>query len=297
MQKRTQTADTDGFAAPGTGSSTWQRDPFVCVIDESERRLQSQLSQVIEAQIIPRLLLSSRAGAVQPTVDVAPSCDPAVLAEQVPKFAEVIVDPDTTLASAYFRDLLAQGYSAEGLFTELLAPTARRLGTLWEEDIADFSEVTYGLSRLHQLIREFSPAFGQYDVTLPSAKRALIMPFPGETHAFGAAIVEAIFRKEGWLVWGGPPGSIDDVLDLVRTEWFDVIGFSISKEGFVPGLAELIQAVRQNSLNPAAFVLAGGRAFVDRPELVAAVGADATACDAFEAVKLVSSLSNGSAIG
>jgi hypothetical protein len=48
--------------------------------------------------------------------------------------------------------------------------------------------------------------------------------------------------------------------------------------------------MRRASRNPALGVLVGGRVFVERPELVALVGADATASDARQAALQAESL-------
>jgi hypothetical protein len=59
---------------------------------------------------------------------------------------------------------------------------------------------------------------------------------------------------------------------------------SASREGQVDKIASNIQSVRRASRNKDLFVLVGGRLFVERPELVSAVGADATAASGGEAL-------------
>ena len=68
----------------------------------------------------------------------------ARLAERVGHFSELAVNRDAHESIAYFSALRAQGASIESLFQDLLAPTARRLGELWDEEINDFIDVTRG---------------------------------------------------------------------------------------------------------------------------------------------------------
>ena len=70
------------------------------------------------------------------------------LANNVGEFAEIVMSRDASAAVAYFEARRAEGASIESLFEVLLAPTARRLGELWDEDINDFLDVTRGFSHL-----------------------------------------------------------------------------------------------------------------------------------------------------
>jgi methanogenic corrinoid protein MtbC1 len=67
---------------------------------------------------------------------------------------------------------------------------------------------------------------------------------------------------------------------MVRRNWFDVVGFSIGSEKLLDGLITLIRLVRRASRNRGLGVMIGGPLVQLRPELVALVGADASADDA-----------------
>jgi hypothetical protein len=45
------------------------------------------------------------------------------------------------------------------VFIDLLAPSARRLGQHWEDDDCDFVDVTMGLWRLQEVMREVTMRF------------------------------------------------------------------------------------------------------------------------------------------
>jgi methanogenic corrinoid protein MtbC1 len=84
-------------------------------------------------------------------------------------------------------------------------------------------------------------------------------------------------------VWSEPLASSNDLVGIARSEWFAVIGFSVSCTSRMDTLATSIRRVRRVSRNPAVSIMVGGPAFVEHPELVALVGADATATDARQA--------------
>ena len=64
-------------------------------------------------------------------------------------------------------------------------------------------------------------------IALPTGRRVLLLPGPGEQHTFGLSMVAEFFRRSGWEVVGGTgPESLDPVR-AVRDEWFDVVGISV----------------------------------------------------------------------
>ncbi|NJK90043.1 MAG: cobalamin B12-binding domain-containing protein [Myxococcales bacterium] len=86
------------------------------------------------------------------------------------------------------------------IFLDLLAPVARLLGDLWLIDLCTFTDVTIGLSRLQQLVRELAPAFEDGHDLRGFGHRALLAPAPGEQHTFGMHLVEEFLRRAGWDV-------------------------------------------------------------------------------------------------
>ena len=204
-------------------------------------------------------------------------------AEAVTEFSKLILTHDSDVVAAHIEALRADGVTLESLFLDLLMPAARRLGEWWEEDLCDFTEVTVGLWRLQQVMRDLSPAFQNDAENRVQNRRALLVSAPGEQHTFGFLMVTEFFLRAGWDVWGGPPTSSDDLLAMVHSDWFDLAGLSVSCESRLDAVAADIRAIRRESHNPKIYVMVGGRVFNDHPEYVTQVGADATAADGRQA--------------
>lgn len=266
--------------------------------DAGSRAKMINLVRAIEAEIIPRLMLAHRTELGNSVLSTQ-SGKSEGLTEEVAEFSRLVLAHDVTVASSYVEAMRAQGVSLEILYLDILAPTARRLGQLWEEDLCDYTTVALGLWRLQQVLRELSPAFAG-DVECGSCgRKALLASAPGEQHMLGVfmvseffrCIVSEIFRREGWDVWGVPPATRDELIETVGGEWFDLVELSVSCEGRLDVLTEDIQAIRRVSRNRAVVVMVGGPVFDDHPELAAVVGADARAASRrdvpFEAEKLL----------
>jgi len=273
-----QTSNHHPLAKSGeTDEDRWREDDDDC---EVPRDRLAQLVRIIESQTIPRLVLAHKEEVAldDQQEQAGPGVDPAAVRE----LAALILSPDQELALTYVGSLRDKGIRRERLFLDLLGPTARYLGSLWEDDLCDFTEVTVGLCRLHQLVREMSPGFMRTGNGV-QVRRALLAPVPGEQHTFGLLMVTEFFRREGWDVWGGPSAGYRDVLQVVNAERFSVVGFSVSCNDRLDELTEWIQTIRNQSRNPEIGVLVGGPVFIDNPELVREVGADATALDGRQA--------------
>jgi methanogenic corrinoid protein MtbC1 len=101
----------------------------------------------------------------------------------------------------------------------------------------------------------------------------------------GLQIVAEFLRRAGWQVLSGTPESRQSLLDLVRQDWFAMVGLSTACSTRLESLATVVRLIRRASRNPAVGIMVGGPVFIDHPELAAAIGADATAVDGRQAAR------------
>ena len=198
----------------------------------------------------------------------------------VQEFVRAVLADDESVVKDYVDLLLTQGVSVQSIYLDLLAPAARALGEMWVEDVCDFVGVTTGVGRLQLVLRDLSQMFVRDRPDEELAGRVLLACVPGEQHSLGLFMVAEFFVRDGWEVHVGPPLSDEQLLADVRSEWYDIVGFSVSCDSRLDHLKREIRRVRQASRNQNVLILAGGRAFNDNPELLARVGADASAANA-----------------
>ena len=232
----------------------------------------------MELELIPRLLAHARSGSAAPDWPVQ---QPVVIAgDDVAAFVKACLSDDEERCPGIIAGLIAQGAPLERICLDLLTPAARILGTMWEEDEADFLEVTLGLGRMQRVIRDIGRRVAAETPMSEDAGQAFLCGMPDEQHSLGLAMVAEFFVADGWGVTVGPPLGADDVLHEVGAHWYDVVGLSAGITERVPRIAEVIRLIREASLNSELAVMVGGRVFVEFPEMVGKVGADASAPDA-----------------
>lgn len=115
----------------------------------------ASLCRMVEGDIIPRLLMAHRRephGALS-RVRYPDMPDRGLSPDEVARFATMPLYREATELLEEIEQYLARGVSVERVFVELLAPSARRMGELWDEDECDFVDVTMGLWRLQEVLR------------------------------------------------------------------------------------------------------------------------------------------------
>lgn len=244
---------------------------------------QSQLSRIVELEIIPRLMLLHR---TQPLLAASSLPPPMLTDEHIRTLSDLAIDGDAEGSCAYVRSLVADGATAEQIFLDLLAPCARWMGQLWEEDRYSFSQVTVGLWRLQRVLHEHAASPGQCMRLNAENRRALLAAVPGAQHTFGVSMLAEFFGRAGWEVDCEPQSSWADLQNQVSNGWFDLFGLSVSTSDSIASAASAILDLRQRSANPQLFVMVGGPMAVQMPDLAQLCGADAMASDARDALNL-----------
>jgi len=248
------------------------------------------LASLIEAEIIPRMLLAHRhdAAPAAPQSWEAPppaaATGDAIVPEEAARFADLVLHQEAYALIERIERHLAAGVSIDSILLDLLAPAARTLGRAWEDDRCDFVDVTMGLWRLQEIVHELAARLPGIGPVPGQDRRALFAAMPGDQHSFGMVMVEEFFRRGGWSTWSLPTGSCDDLYQLVRRQPFELVGLTVSYDGHLDRVAGVIEGVRSASRQPGISVMVGGRVFVERPELALLCGADGTAPDARQAV-------------
>lgn len=245
----------------------------------------SSLLRTIEADIIPRLLLAHQHSGSGPG-DPSGAETRAIGLADVERLTCLAQTSDFSTVWKEVDDQRARGVPLEAVFLDLLAPVARRLGKLWEQDLLDFTGVTIALMRLQQVMRELAPAFSAQCARRPRVipPRILVTTVPGEQHRFGVLMVAEFFRRAGWEVMADPVNNDHALRALLAESHFDLLGLSLGSHTGLDALSWTIRASRDATLNRDLGIMVGGPAFVNNPEYVARVGADLTASDARSAV-------------
>jgi methylmalonyl-CoA mutase cobalamin-binding domain/chain len=282
--------DTKRFSLAGLARAThmtldWRNwAPSPRRFERSDSPPAEVLDKLIESEIIPRLMLANRGSELKPAPRVEITKGRPFSAEEVDRFARKAITADPELVIDDVEARLEAGASQDDILLRLLAPAARRLGQLWNEDEVDFTEVTIGLMKLHRVLQRVGQHHATDHGAGGSAPRILLAPALGEQHLLGVLMVGEFFSRSGWSVRCEPHQQAEHLIGCVAEEHFDVVGLSASTHAAAKALATEIREIRAASLNRDVIIMAGGPVFNDDIHLAKRIGADATAIDGLRAV-------------
>ena len=249
---------------------------------------QSSILSIVESQIIPGLLNSERIR--RPHLSLVSSSHAKPSQQEIEMFIDLCVSESSKDAQSFVDDFLDTGLSTEDIFLELLTPAAQYLGSQWDDDRMDFSQVNLGLVRLHSIANEIRFTIKSDQFSKAKVRRVLIASAPASMHMLGTTIVADFFRKEDWQVVVAISSSANELIQTVSNEWFDVLGLSLSIDQQLTGLADLIDQFKSLSLNPRIVVLLGGPIFAVKKLDANDFGANGICDNAKHAVSLAVSL-------
>ena len=249
---------------------------------------QIKLARIVSADIVPRLLRLQTEVPTKIPADAELIEALAPSSADVSTLADIVLGTDLEAAAAFVLGLRDQGLAMETLFIELLEPTARHLGDMWDNDECDFIDVTLGVARLQKLLAIFNDTH-----TLPSLgdrRNVLMAAGPGEQHSFGIRMVEKFLLGAGWRVETELSSTVEGIVEAVHGKWFAIAGLTAGSDRQIASLTTTISELRKHSKNPSIGVMVGGPMFTANPELAQDVGADATAPNAPTAVLVAQKL-------
>jgi hypothetical protein len=205
------------------------------------------LSTLIESEIIPRLMVAH--ATVAPAA-MAIGSRTVIGAAEIESFAPLVLQVEVDALLAHVEAILARGVAIDTVLVDLLAPTARLLGAVWEDERCDFVDVTMGLWRLQEIVHEISERLPPERRPLAVSRRALFAPNPRDQHSFGNVVMDDRFRRDGWPPDRLSASEIADLRKRLEDDWFSNIGLTVSSDCHMGRAPSITTALRNISRNP-----------------------------------------------
>lgn len=244
------------------------------------------INTIIESEIVPRLLMAHSAGSAVLSADRKSE----IAAAEANRFATMPLEIEAAGLIEEVNRFLAEGVSLDAIYIDLLAPAARRLGAMWEADECDFVDVTMGMWRLQEVMRDLAARTPGVVAALGAPRSVLVASMPGDQHTFGAQMLDEVFARAGWQSELMSRPERRELLNCLSNRAFDLVALTISRDCPSAALSSLIKSIRGVSVNPHLSVLIGGASVNENPALVAEVGADGTGFDARAALEVADRL-------
>lgn len=229
--------------------------------------------------------VSQRSEAAAADPSELPTTDPGVgpTARLLPRLLAGDGAGATDLALA----ALAGGLTLEGLYLDVLGPCLREIGRRWQIGRLSVAEEHLATATTQLVMARLYPQ----TLSAPHGGRQVVVAcVGGELHEVGARMVADLFELAGWRsTFLGASTPTADVARTVADHRPDLLAVSASMPTHVTAVREVVDAVAAAGVAADVArvpIIVGGRPFLQAPGLWRRVGADGTARDAREAVRI-----------
>lgn len=206
--------------------------------------------------------------------------------EWVARLSEALMSESESSYQTVISSLVSSGVTTEEIYQDFVPATARYLGELWITDRASFVDVTVAASRLQTLFRSGEHPTGSrwLDRSVPLGQSVLMVIPSYEQHSLGAFVAADNLRRHGLWVHMAIALDRDELVEMLSSNRFAMIGISVSTRNSVEKTTELVDYVRAN-VDHVPPIVVGGGAVDDCDEAVRRTGADFAVTSAREAIE------------
>ncbi len=209
----------------------------------------------------------------------------------------------TKLAKEYMENLLqgnrnqaidcimtnvSNGLSVKELYLNVLQPVQYEIGRLWQNNRASVAMEHFFTATTQLVMAQLFP------YVMSSKKNGNVFVaccVEGELHELGMRMVADFFEMEGYdTYYLGANTPPDGITDIVVKQNAAILGISVTMLYNVGKASKIIETVKKSSEFKEVKIMVGGFPFMLNPNLYKNVGADISANDASQAVKLARNL-------
>lgn len=174
---------------------------------------------------------------------------------------------DQVAADGIVARLLDQSRCRSSILTEVFAPAAVRLGEMWSQDTATFSDVTLGVAMLCRMMRNMceevlalQPTQHNKNALIVSSARDhhQLLSCTGDQHQFGTQMVCQLLRLQGWQVRHIAIGDMKEAENAVARMPFCFVGLSLGLEDNCNLWKQRLKRLRTQSCNQRMKIIVGG---------------------------------------
>ena len=201
-------------------------------------------------------------------------------------YFSAIRDGDRRRAFEIIDSARTSGISLASLYLEVFQPALREIGCLWQDN-----KISVADEHLATAITQAAMAHAYQSAFAWSTTqgRSLIAAcVDSERHEVGLRMLCDLLDLEGWqTTYLGAMVPIESLVAMVKRRRPDAVALSAALSPHLPRVREMINAIHEAMGDTRPLIIVGGRLFLDNPTLATHLGADFTATDAVEAVRLL----------
>jgi methanogenic corrinoid protein MtbC1 len=254
----------------------WVRAVEACLPPEQTRQIRAAYGFMLEHH--PDVVLLASAGRSEAE---SPPATPEPWAGMQERYVAALVAGDSAAALEIARPI-ATPEDLENFFLRVIQPAMYAVGDRWEAGGLSVAQEHLASAITSRVMAGLSTA---RKVMKPWRGRAVVSAAPNEFHELGAWMISDLLEADGWEVsYLGANTPQEDLVEMIRSRKPAVVALSVTMPFNLDRARAIIAAVKQQAASWPVRVIVGGRVFNLQAGLWNALGADAWAENAHDAV-------------
>ena len=197
-----------------------------------------------------------------------------------------IRDGDRRRAFQILEDARAAGLGLSSIYLDLLQPALREIGRLWQENHISVADEHLATAITQAaMARAYERAFTW---STPLSRSLIAACVDVERHEVGLRMLCDLLDLEGWqTTYLGATVPVASLVAMVQRQRPNVVAISAALNAHLPRVRAMVAAIREALGEDGPLIIVGGRPFLENPGLATELGADLTAKNAADAVRLL----------
>lgn len=272
--------ERDGPWAPGRALNSPRPDSRRAELSDNPADLNALVRDRVRA-FVTRHGLSTVVGRRMEASTQLPPCG----GETTVLLADLAMANDGPALRKALQVYVEAGWSKAVILLDLLTPVVRLIGVYWEEDRCDFATVTVATNLVQRVVYELDSR--ERRLPLANAPRALVAATPGDQHSFGVVVVAEMLRAAGWIVLARLDATQEELCADVASDDYRLVALSLSRTSRLDVLRDTLAGMRRENRAGGVCFMVGGRVFAAGEADARSVGADVSAVDASDVIRLM----------
>lgn len=203
-------------------------------------------------------------------------------------YLKLLLNGKRHLASELILNQVEAGTPVKEIYQQVFQPTQYEIGRLWQLNQISVAQEHYCTAATQLIMSQLYPQVFNAE---RNGFRLVATCVSGDLHEIGVRMVADFFEMEGWdTFYLGANTPIESILRTLREQEANLLLVSATMAYHVRAVAELILAIRRDNSLYHVKVMVGGYPFNAAPDLWEAIGADAYAKDAYDAIEKAGTL-------
>lgn len=211
------------------------------------------------------------------------------------EYLNYLLDGKRNDASKLIFHALDDGVSMEEIYLNIFQPAQYEVGRLWQTNKISVAKEHYITASTQQIMSQLYP---RIICSGKNNKTAVATCIGSELHELGVRMVADFFEMGGWdSYYLGANTPSESIIQAIKETKASIVIISTTLSVHIHKVKELIQKLRSSDDMKEVKIMVGGHPFSVDSDLWKKIGADFTASDASEALKLANGSLNNYKIG